>query len=1481
MKAKGWKLLLVGIIVTAMVGTYATPILAVSVEKGRETNNNDSTPQGDHPFEFEGPMDPYDAYRYNVGGEKPEEPKYSNPKYVPSRDADILLNESFETSVPPPGWTQYRMGDTPTEEWTQDDSTSHTGTYCAYHDYGSSGYFINDWLVTGPINVAGYTNIYLSWWNYHTFKDWYYYNGVWISCGSPDPADGDYVEIMEVYPYETYTWVQNVTLLDPYITSDTIYIAFVYQGEWAHAWRIDDVLVTAEPGGPPGPPAYHDVAVKIIYPEDEERYNTAPKKVIVNVTNEGQFDEPQLDFHLQVYKEIQPNPECAWFDDMECCSVNWTAYDWDGDHYSWQKSNKRAHSGEWSYHVTCPMMGTYPPNSHDSLINTYPVIEPRCPEGTVTGAEPLYGELRFWFWLQGEFDTMYRGIYDFLFVKISPDNGATWYQLADTQGQYIYYLDTTDQNNYQNAAVWYEWEDGWVHVIIDITPLIPLGDEWKVNFTWVTDPNFNFEGVYIDDVCFAFQCGPLQPLVFQGYKYVHNLMRGETRTIEFPLEINIFENNTKYWIQVYHKGELINDSDPSDDWDNISILIADYHDIEVKWVDAIDRVELRAWDPLGTPVDVYANVKNNGTFAEEDVPVKMEVYELVEQTLMYEDLSGGRPHYDWVHSVVFGDDLWHVTSKDGYGDTYSFYCGEEAEESIGFYHNGVYYNYLASPAFPEMAEAYGAVLKFHAKWSFDENDYWRIGIWDPATRTIFTTFFDIVGSTHTPYVPAEFAFTPIDHPKGTYYNNNEWWGPDNPHAEARYPYTIWPIKTNNYMEGEGQFTIDLFYLMDLVRFFYGPNYFPNHVCGVAFVVFTDDTVNYCPDNPEEWSGLLIDNIEITAFFKGEKVYEETQYVDLDIKETKTLHFIFPAHEYSKYIIEVTSLLPNDIDRSDDMEWDQTFVYQQIEYDEFENPAEPWASYESYDCTWCLPSYWHAVDYIPGCWYNHRAPYMWCGDDYYGRYLPNMNDSLVLWNTTENDFEWIDFTNAITGNFTLSIWIDMYAMNDACYVEYSTDGLHWYPLDVYIYMPDPYNFWIGPLSNFTYDYSYFAYYPNWTHMWLNAYVDISPCLGQKVTFRFRFVSDSWIEWSGFYFDDVVISAGSLILKQDDFSTYGVHDTWMWLGKWTWAGDWWRMEGGVWINNDWLSGLYVNNLNNILVKTVPDLAKAYDAYLYFDTKYALQDGYDFGYLEIFAGDEIDPCASGGVKEKFTGDSGGWENVAVHLKHWLFQGMVHIGWRMLSDWGYVDEGWQIDNVTIIAKLDTDAPVTVHYLSPAEPDGCDGWYKSAVTITLDAWDNVELAATYYRIDGGEWMLYEEPFTVSSDGVHTIEYYSVDVVGNAEDVHSFTIKIDRTAPTASITFPQEGYIYLFGKELFANPLGGTIIIGGITFQASASDATSGVKYVHFEIDGMSYDDTTSPYEIWWHKFDLIPKSYTLSVTPHDNACNEGSTVTLSFTHWL
>jgi len=87
-----------------------------------------------------------------------------------------------------------------------------------------------------------------------------------------------------------------------------------------------------------------------------------------------------------------------------------------------------------------------------------------------------------------------------------------------------------------------------------------------------------------------------------------------------------------------------------------------------------------------------------------------------------------------------------------------------------------------------------------------------------------------------------------------------------------------------------------------------------------------------------------------------------------------------------------------------------------------------------------------------------------------------------------------------------------------------------------------------------------------------------------------------------------------------------------------------------------------------------------------------------------------------------------------------------------------------------DVAPPATTHTLSPATPG------SGPVQVTLAAVDEGActsgLAETEYRIDGGEWTTYSQPFTVSAPGAHTVEYRSTDTAGNQEATRrvSFTI---------------------------------------------------------------------------------------------------------------
>ncbi|RLF37626.1 MAG: hypothetical protein DRN21_06185 [Thermoplasmata archaeon] len=310
----------------------------------------------------------------------------------------------------------------------------------------------------------------------------------------------------------------------------------------------------------------------------------------------------------------------------------------------------------------------------------------------------------------------------------------------------------------------------------------------------------------------------------------------------------------------------------------------------------------------------------------------------------------------------------------------------------------------------------------------------------------------------------------------------------------------------------------------------------------------------------------------------------------------------------------------------------------------------------------------------------------------------------------------------------------------------------------------------------------------------------------------------------------------------------------------------------------AGLYRNNMDDKLILSF-DLTHAYEAFLEWDQMTGFAGMYpdDYGVVEIWT--------DGAWKALFIvqGDTlGTWGHMKLDISDYVGgDEFTQVRFRLISNESIVGDGWAVANFSIQGKVDYVNPTCAISLSPATPNGNNGWYTSPVTVTVTGTDNRKVETLYYRIDGGAWKTYSAPFSINIDGEHTVDAYVVDDVGNPSDMCTVTFKIDATAPTVSIDTPQSGYIYFMGRELFKNPLGGTIIIGGITFAATASDAMSGLKKVSFDIDGYSYDKDSSPYEVWWHKFDLLPTKYTLSVSAEDNAGNTASAGTIDFTHWL
>jgi large repetitive protein len=93
-----------------------------------------------------------------------------------------------------------------------------------------------------------------------------------------------------------------------------------------------------------------------------------------------------------------------------------------------------------------------------------------------------------------------------------------------------------------------------------------------------------------------------------------------------------------------------------------------------------------------------------------------------------------------------------------------------------------------------------------------------------------------------------------------------------------------------------------------------------------------------------------------------------------------------------------------------------------------------------------------------------------------------------------------------------------------------------------------------------------------------------------------------------------------------------------------------------------------------------------------------------------------------------------------------------------------------TEFTKFDNQAPETVS-------DVTDKWNTSDVSVNLTATDNQSgVAKTFYSVNGSEYTEGTE-FTVNHEGINKVSFYSVDNVGNVEEIKTVEVKIDKTAP--------------------------------------------------------------------------------------------------------
>ncbi|HEC77405.1 MAG TPA: PKD domain-containing protein, partial [Thermoplasmatales archaeon] len=150
-----------------------------------------------------------------------------------------------------------------------------------------------------------------------------------------------------------------------------------------------------------------------------------------------------------------------------------------------------------------------------------------------------------------------------------------------------------------------------------------------------------------------------------------------------------------------------------------------------------------------------------------------------------------------------------------------------------------------------------------------------------------------------------------------------------------------------------------------------------------------------------------------------------------------------------------------------------------------------------------------------------------------------------------------------------------------------------------------------------------------------------------------------------------------------------------------------------------------------------------------------------------------------------NGMWSNWTTYTGEFTLSGEC----KHYLEFYSVDNAGNVENVTNQTHyVDDSPPVTsLSYGSPYYTNGIEEWITTSTPITLTAVDEPECAvgvmATYYSINGGNWSLYTQPFTINEECEHTIEWYSIDYLGNVEQIHSTVVNVDSSPPVTSLSY--------------------------------------------------------------------------------------------------
>jgi len=149
---------------------------------------------------------------------------------------------------------------------------------------------------------------------------------------------------------------------------------------------------------------------------------------------------------------------------------------------------------------------------------------------------------------------------------------------------------------------------------------------------------------------------------------------------------------------------------------------------------------------------------------------------------------------------------------------------------------------------------------------------------------------------------------------------------------------------------------------------------------------------------------------------------------------------------------------------------------------------------------------------------------------------------------------------------------------------------------------------------------------------------------------------------------------------------------------------------------------------------------------------------------------------------------------------------------------------------NIDLTPPTTVAIIPSVSQN--EEWFAGPVSVTLEASDNLSGAwGSLYILDGGFPQNYFGPITISGEGTHTLEYWSEDVAGNADEHKTRIVRIDSTAPATQASVSGTA-----GTNNW--------YLSAVQVSLSATDSFSGVLSSFYRINGGVAETYSGPFII-------------------------------------